>query len=114
VNRRVVLLDNDPAVLDLLMLDLQLEGHDVLAAVTTAHAAIDACRDLEPDAAVVDLRLGAGPDGVEVAAKIRATGRQVVVYTNYVTPDVVARAREVGAIVVEKGNLGALRRAVAG
>ena len=34
-----------------------------------------------------------------------------MLYTNYVTPDVVKSATEAGAIVIEKGNLYALRRA---
>jgi DNA-binding NarL/FixJ family response regulator len=111
---RLVLLDNDPAVLDLLSLDLGLEGHEILASVTERAAACQACVDLHPDVLVVDLRLGPGADGIEVARSVAGPGLRIVLYTNYVNAAVVDRATRVGITVVEKGNLGALRRAVAG
>ena len=112
--RRVVLLDNDPAVLDLLVLDLELEGHEILAAATDRAVAVEACASLHPDVLIVDLRLGPGPDGIDVVTSIADLGVRAVMYTNYITPEIVDRANRHGITVVEKGNLGALRRAVVG
>jgi len=67
---------------------------------------------VDPEVLVVDLRLGPGINGVEVARQVRRPGLRVVLFTNYVTPDVVKSATDAGATVVEKGNLYALRRAV--
>ena len=111
---RVVIVDNDEAVLELLQLDLRLEGHDVLATALDGDGALQACGEHAPDVLVVDLRMGPGINGLEVARRVRRPGLRVVLHTNYVTPDVVKSATEVGAIVIEKGNLNALRRAVAG
>ena len=111
---RLVVVDNDPAVLDLLLMDLRLEGHDVLATAGSGGAAIDACAEYSPDVLVVDLRLGDGIDGIEVARRVRRPGLRIVLHTNYVNPGTVRRASEVGATVVEKGSLATLRRAVAG
>ncbi|HVV37549.1 MAG TPA: response regulator [Acidimicrobiales bacterium] len=111
--RRVVLVDNDEAVLGLLQLDLGLEGHEIVGTATSGETGLRLCADRRPDVLVVDLRLGAGIDGVDVARQVQGDGMQVVVYTNYVTPDVVRDAKAAGAILVEKGNLSALRRAVA-
>ena len=111
---RLVLIDNDQAVLDLLLLDLRLEGHDIVATALDGESGVEACETHRPDVLVVDLRLGRGINGLEVARRVRPLGLRAVLFTNYVNPDVVAEARAAGATVVEKGNLNALRRAVAG
>ncbi len=108
------MVDNDAAVIDLLLLDLRLEGHDVIGTAATGEDAVRVCAELEPDAVVVDLRLGPGIDGLEVARRLGRSGPRVVLHTNYVTPAVVRAARDMGATVVEKGSLSALRRAIAG
>jgi DNA-binding NarL/FixJ family response regulator len=93
---RLVLLDNDPAVLDLLALDLSLEGHDVVAAVSDATGAIAACTTTDADVLVVDLRLGPGLDGLAVARRVARAGLRIVLYTNYVTPGIVRSAEQAG------------------
>jgi CheY-like chemotaxis protein len=113
-SRRLVIIDNDQAVLDLLLLDLGLEGHEILATAMTGEAGVDACAQHEPDVLVVDLRLGRGISGLEVARRVRKPGLRVVVFTNYVNPAVVAEAEDAGAALIEKGNLNALRRAILG
>jgi CheY-like chemotaxis protein len=111
--RRVVLVDNDETVLHLLLLDLGLEGNDIVATATDGEAGLEACFEHRPDVLVVDLRLGPGIDGLDVARKMQGSDLHVVVYTNYITPEVVRSAESAGATVIEKGNLSALRRAVA-
>lgn len=111
---RVVVADNDHAVLDLVLLDLRLEGHDVVGTAMTGEDAVRLCDEVGPDVLVVDYRLGRGINGADVARQVRRDGLRVVLFTNYVTPDVVADATAAGATVVEKGNLYALRRAVVG
>lgn len=109
---RLVLVDNDPAVLDLLLLDLRLEGHCIVATAATGEEALDRCAELRPDVLVVDLRLGPGIDGLEVARRARQPGLRVILHTNYVTRAIVDAAQAAGAIVIEKGSLRVLRRAV--
>ena len=109
---RVVIVDNDRAVLDLLELDIGLEGHKVLASVGDAQSAIDACKRLEPDVLVVDLRLGPGPDGLDVANAVARPDLRIVLHTNYINTEVIRRARAAGVTVVEKGSLSALRKAI--
>lgn len=109
---RLVVVDNDAAVIDLLTLDLRLEGHDVVAVADDAESAISACAEFDPDVVIVDLKLGKGPDGIEVARQVARPRRRVILHTNYVSAAVIQRADAVGAVVVEKGSLRALRRAV--
>ena len=111
---RIVVADNDGAVLDLLLLDLRLEGHDVVATAGTGEDAVRRCEEALPDILVVDYRLGRGINGVQVAERVKRDGLRVVLFTNYVNPEVVAAATAAGAAVIEKGNLSALRRAVVG
>lgn len=111
---RLVVVDNDQAVLDLLLLDLRLEGHDVVATAMSGDEAVQRCEQHEPDVLVVDLRLGPGMNGLDVARRVASPDRRVVLFTNYITPSVIRDAREAGATLVEKGNLTALRRAVEG
>lgn len=111
---RLVVADNDHAVLELLLLDLRLEGHDVVATAMTGEDAVRACVEHQPDVLVVDYRLGPGINGTDVARQVRRDGLRVVLFTNYITAEVLAEARDAGAAVIEKGNLNALRRAVVG
>ena len=111
---RLVVADNDSDALDLLVTDLRLEGHDVVGAAPSGDEAVELCAGLEPDALVVDFRMPPGINGVEAARRVREhrPDIRVVVYTNYVNPDIARGARTVGAILIEKGNLRALRRAL--
>ena len=111
---RVLIVDNDQAVLDLLLLDLRLEGHDVVASALNGEDALELYDKLQPDVVVVDFRLGRGINGVDVARRLTDSPARVVVFTNYITHDVIADATEAGASVIEKGNLNALRRAITG
>ena len=111
---RLVIVDNDEAVLELLDLDMRLEGHDVLATALNGADGLAACDAHAPDTLIVDLRLGPGINGLEVAGRARRPGLRIVLYTNYVTPSVVNEATAIGVTVVEKGNLYALRKAVVG
>ncbi|HEV3225366.1 MAG TPA: response regulator [Acidimicrobiales bacterium] len=112
MGRRIVVVDNDAAVLDLLLLDLRLEGHEILATAMDGDQALQACEAHRPDVLVVDFRLGPGLNGLDVAERVQREGLRIVLHTNYVTPDVVKAAARTGVIVVEKGSLEALRRAV--
>ena len=111
---RVVVVDNDDDALDLLTLDLGLEGHDVVGTAHDGATAVEVCRRERPDVLVVDYRMPPGIDGVEVARAVLADGSAgaVVVYSNYDEPRTIARAEALGAQWLSKGDLGALRRAV--
>jgi DNA-binding NarL/FixJ family response regulator len=112
--RRLALIDNDPAVLELLALDLRLEGHEIVALAGNATEAIAACERDDVEVAVIDLRLGPGLDGLDVARKVRRPDLRIVLHTNYVNPATVERANLLGVTVVEKGTLSTLRRAING
>jgi CheY-like chemotaxis protein len=112
---RLVLADNDANALDLIELDLRLEGHEIVGLARDGLEAIEVCATQRPDILVVDYRMPPGIDGVDVAEQVlRATSAgRVIVYSNYNDPEVVARARAAGATWVSKGRLAVLRAAIA-
>jgi DNA-binding NarL/FixJ family response regulator len=112
----LVLADNDDGALDLIDLDLRLEGHEVVATARDGETTVAACAETRPDVLVVDYRMPPGIDGVEVArAVLRAgTAGRVLIYSNYFDPKVVARAEALGARWLTKGDLARLRAAVLG
>lgn len=114
--RRVVVVDNDPAALDLVVTDLRLEGHEVVAACLDGTTALDACASLRPDVVVLDHRMPPGPHGLEVARRLAddVPDVRVIVFTNYQDAELVTQIRATGATYLAKGNLRALRRAVEG
>lgn len=113
---RVLLVDNDPGALELLELDLGLEGHEVVGAAAQGEEGVSLCAALAPDVAVVDYRMPPGIDGLEAARRIRCSwpSVRVVLYSNHVRPDLLEAAARLQVPYLRKGDLHALRRAVAG
>lgn len=91
--RRVVVADNDPVWVELVALDLALEGMEVV---------------------LIDHRMPPGATGVAVAREVltRLPGCRVVVFSNDDSPELAAAARAAGAEFVVKTNLRAIRQAL--
>lgn len=113
---RVVAVDNDPDALELVVTDLELEGHEVVAACLGGEEALRACRSTKPDVVVLDHRMPPGPSGLEVARQlaVEEPDLRVVVFTNYQDRKLIDGIRAAGATYVPKGSLRLLRAAVAG
>lgn len=111
---RLVLVDNDRDALDLIELDLRLEGHDIVATAADADGAMAAVERDEPDCVVLDYRMPPGIDGLEVARRLRRRHPRVrvVLYTNYVRDDLRREAARLGVTFLAKGDLAALRSAL--
>jgi DNA-binding NarL/FixJ family response regulator len=113
---RVVVADNDPGALELVVTDLGLEGHAIVGRCLDGATAIDLCLAERPDVAVIDHRMPPGPHGLEVAERLAVDAPEVrvIVFTNYQDADLIRAIRAAGATYLPKGNLRALRRAVIG
>ena len=48
-----------------------------------------------------------------MAREVARPGRRLILHTNYVSSEILKRAADAGVVVVEKGSLRALRRAIA-
>jgi DNA-binding NarL/FixJ family response regulator len=111
---RVVVADNDPDALELVVTDLRLEGHEIVGRCLDGATAITSCVAERPDVAVVDHRMPPGPHGLEVAQRlaVEAPFVRVIVYTNYQDRELLDAVRQCGATYVPKGSLRALRQAL--
>ncbi|WP_323791379.1 response regulator [Nocardioides sp.] len=110
---RVVVADNDPDALDLLLMDLRLEGHEVHGAPDAARAQL-MIEALDPHVAVLDHRMPPGEDGLSLAERLvrEHLDLRVLLYTNYQGIDLRLRAAAIDVPLLVKGNLRALRAAV--
>jgi CheY-like chemotaxis protein len=96
---RVLVVDDDPIILELLVLNLELEGHEVITAVDGAEALARA-QDASPDVVLLDIMMPE-LDGFRVCERLRgepATERLPVVFLS-------ARANE--ADLVRGSQVGA-------
>lgn len=112
---RLVLVDNDPLALEVIELDLRLEGHDIVGTATQGEDAVELIVRSAPDVAVLDYRMPPGIDGLEVARRVRrrAPNVRLVFYSSHVRPELLDEANRLGVPYLRKGELGALRRLVA-
>jgi two-component system, OmpR family, response regulator len=67
---RILIVEDEQSLRDLLVAALQREGWEVHA-VGDANAGEDAVERFSPDVAILDIRLGDGPDGLTLARRIR-------------------------------------------
>lgn len=110
---RIVVADNDPDALDLLLLDLRLEGHTVAGAggSIAAAALVDS---FGAEVVVLDHRMPPGPTGLEMALQLRTEKPDlpVLIYSNYQDAGLIKTARDHEITFLPKGNLRALRAAI--
>ncbi|GGQ75708.1 response regulator transcription factor [Couchioplanes azureus] len=93
---KVLVVDDDPAIRQLLSDVLELDGHEVHVAVDGADG-VRAFEDLHPDFVVLDLMMPR-LDGYEVLRSIRIKqGSEAPVLLLTAAPDAAARGRESGA-----------------
>jgi DNA-binding response OmpR family regulator len=67
---RILIVEDDPSLRELLTAALSREGWEVMAAAD-ANAGEKAAESFHPDAAILDIRLGDGPDGLTLARRLR-------------------------------------------
>jgi CheY-like chemotaxis protein len=65
----VLVVDDDPVIINLLQVNFEIEGYDVLTA-TGGEAGLAQAQNLRPDVIVLDVMMP-GMDGIEVARRLR-------------------------------------------
>jgi len=110
---RIVVADNDVDALDLALTDLRLEGHEVFGALDAAGAEA-LVASVSPAAVVLDYRMPPGDDGLTLAERLISdyAGLRVLIYSNYQSSELRARAAALGVPFLAKGNLRLLRAAL--
>ena len=85
---RVVIVEDDALLRTSLVAALPLQGIDVVGSADGAAGALELIRRVQPDAALLDLDLGVGPNGIDIARLLRAEypAMGLVVLTGYTDP----------------------------
>jgi len=95
----VLLVEDDPSVLEMYRLKLELDGYRVNTALD-GEDGLKKAGDLNPDIIFLDIRLPK-MDGLEVLRKLRAEDKTrdipVIILSNYDEEDLVARGLRLGA-----------------
>ncbi len=101
-------MDSEPRLLiveDEMVVQLHLQtivrelGYSATTVASTADEALSCAASRPPDLALMDIRLGGDPDGIEVARQLRNRhGVGVIFVTAYADEETVARTQEVGAV----------------
>jgi len=86
LTRSVVVVEDDPFMRSLIAETLDSAGFQVQTAANAADAK-RAIRILDPDAVVIDINLGEGPDGFDLAQSIRKTSAEIAVVFLTAQPD---------------------------
>jgi CheY-like chemotaxis protein len=96
---RVLIVDDHEDGAEMLAVALRLDGHDVEVA-HDGQAALERCRECPPGLVLLDLHLGGGLDGCEVARRLRRGGGLrtacLVAVTGLGTPEYRRRAADAG------------------
>jgi len=93
-----ILVAEDEAIIRMdLAESLREQGYEVVAAVADGLAAVEQCRSLRPDLAILDVAMP-GLDGLSAAEQIVADGTCVLMLTAFSQRELVRRAAEAGAM----------------
>lgn len=95
---RVIVVDDSPDIRDLLALQLDADGFEVVGVATDGLTALDLCRREQPDVVTLDLAMP-GVGGLEALPALRhdCPHTKVVVYTAYDGYERLAQVRDAGA-----------------
>lgn len=84
---KILAVDDEPLVLTLLSETLKAHGYEVTTA-SDAASAKRACTNFDPDLAILDVDLGSGPDGFDLATSLRHSSPTlaIIFLTNVAEP----------------------------
>ena len=85
-NARLILVEDDPFTRATLGDALALHGFDVRARIGTAIEAIEAQQKHDPQVALLDLDLGIGASGIDLAIALRKKNPKIGIFTNSFLP----------------------------
>lgn len=107
---RILLVDDDPFTLTMLGTSLSSLGFTEITSAQSASVAIALAQNMQPQTVVVDLDLGEGPTGIDLAHRLRKMFPDigVVVLSTYVEPRLIGTQQQTmpaGSIYVVKQTI---------
>jgi DNA-binding NarL/FixJ family response regulator len=74
---KLLLVEDDQIILTMMSKAVEAEGFKLLGATTNVVSAMESFKKNQPDVAILDIDLGAGPTGIDLANKIRKINHRV-------------------------------------
>ena len=74
---KLLLVEEDQIILTMMSKAVEAEGFKLLGATTNVVTAMESFKKNQPDVAILDIDLGAGPTGIDLANKIRKINHRV-------------------------------------
>lgn len=74
---KLLLVEDDQIILTMMSKAFEAEGFKLLGATTNVVTAMESFKKNQPDVAILDIDLGAGPTGIDLANKIRKINHRV-------------------------------------
>lgn len=94
MKRRIFVVEDDALTAAQLTVYLEELGYECAGRSYNAEAALEEIGRVVPDLVLMDIRLDGGLDGIEAAARLRASGETALVYlTAYADDELLARAK---------------------
>ena len=75
----MLLVEDDQIILTMMSKAVEAEGFKLLGATTNVVDAVESFKKNQPDVAIIDIDLGAGPTGIDLANKIRKINHRVAI-----------------------------------
>ena len=76
---KLLLVEDDQIILTMMSKAVEAEGFKILGAATDVVTAMESFKKNQPDVAILDIHLGAGPTGIDLANKIRKINHRVAI-----------------------------------
>ena len=76
---KLLLVEDDQIILTMMSKAVEAEGFKLLGATTNVVTAMESFKKNQPDVAILDIDLGAGPTGIDLANKIRKINHRVAI-----------------------------------
>lgn len=107
---KVILVEDNDFTRSTVAAALRVEQCDVVASVASAKEAMNAAREVDCDCAVIDLHLGSGPSGIDLAHSLRRKDPDlgIVILTSFQDPRLLdgdQRALPQGAVYAVKDDM---------
>lgn len=76
---KLLLVEDDQIILTMMSKAVEAEGFKLLGVATDVVTAMESFKKNQPDVAILDIHLGAGPTGIDLANKIRKINHRVAI-----------------------------------
>ena len=76
---KLLLVEDDQVILTMMTKAVEAEGFKVVAGASSAMSAMESFNKSQPDVAVLDIELGAGPTGIDLANKMRKINHRIAI-----------------------------------